>query len=76
MARVEKLEITGKKVKPANVVSAFLPETEVYLSLEGLIDKAKEIERLKRRRIRRRSSCTRSRRSSKTSNLPGMLLRR
>ncbi|MEK7590598.1 MAG: valine--tRNA ligase [Patescibacteria group bacterium] len=48
MARVEKLEITGKKVKPANVVSAFLPETEVYLSLEGLIDKAKEIERLKK----------------------------
>lgn len=46
MGRVEKLEITDKKVKLKNVVSEFLPETEVSLSLEGLIDKDKERRRL------------------------------
>ncbi|OGJ56491.1 valine--tRNA ligase [Candidatus Peribacteria bacterium RIFCSPHIGHO2_02_FULL_52_16] len=46
MGKLEKLDITDKKVKPANAVSALLPDAEVYLSLEGLIDIAKEHERL------------------------------
>ena len=46
MGKLEKLEITDKKVKPENSVSEILPEMEVYVSLEGLIDIAKERERL------------------------------
>lgn len=46
MGRLEELIISKKSEKHENVVSAFLSDTEVHVSLEGLIDLEKELVRL------------------------------
>src|SRR3989344_92166 len=50
MGKIEKLEITAKKLKLENVASEFIADAEVYLSLEGLIDLEKEKNNLEKER--------------------------
>jgi valyl-tRNA synthetase len=46
LARVEDLEILDKGEKPAQSIGGVVSGVEVYILLEGLVDKAKESERL------------------------------
>jgi len=46
LARVESLTISSEKVKPGNSASTVVGTTEVYLSLEGLVDMDAERDRL------------------------------
>ncbi|MCX6739945.1 MAG: valine--tRNA ligase [Candidatus Parcubacteria bacterium] len=46
LARIENLEITDKGEKPAQSVGGVVFGVEVYILMEGLVDKAKETERL------------------------------
>jgi valyl-tRNA synthetase len=48
LARIENLEITDKGEKPAQSVGGVVSGVEVYILLEGLVDAAKEKERLNR----------------------------
>jgi len=48
IARIEKLTIETTPKKHENSVSAFLTDTEIHMSLEGLIDTEKETEKLQK----------------------------
>ena len=49
LAKVENLEIGNRLDRPATCASAVLPDVDVYLPLEGLIDVARERVAWKRR---------------------------